>query len=123
MGDDGIYEEKFIFSPKEFNLYRTPELKENFKLVKRKDKISPVQVFQLYIKPGLYKTLDGKKLSHKFYIGEGGYRYKNNKGDLVEVDEVIEIIPSKSIEVLKLKVITKIKPNLVILKTTYSRIE
>ena len=71
------------------------------------DKISPVEILQFYHEPGLYKDLRGDKYTHQFYVGEGIYKYKNTDGKLVEVEDILEITPSVSIEVLKLRAIVE----------------
>ena len=107
LGENGIYEMRFIPSPQNIVLFKSPKLKGRMVRIDQSDKISPVEVLQFYHDPGLYRDLSGDKYSHQFYVGEGIYKYKNTEGKLVEVEEIQEITPSVSTEVLKLRAIVK----------------
>ena len=109
--DNGIYKQKFILSPKYFILFKTARLEIGVISIKKLDKIAPVEVLQFYHEPGLYKDLRGDKYTHQFYVGEGIYKYKNTDGKLVEVEEIQEITPSVSTEVLKLRAIVEGEKN------------
>ena len=105
--DNGIYKQKFILSPKDFILFKTARLERRVISIKKIDKIAPVEVLQFYHEPGLYQGLSGDKYTHQFYVGEGINKYKNTGGKLVEVEDIQEVTPSVSTEVLKLKAIVK----------------